>query len=107
MEQILQQQVDPQQYQQAMELINARFRSKNDLYRYLENHLVSSDPPTLSCSLVLLHPQEGLLHPPLSPAVPLGREAHAPPAGREPRLQGPSLARARRENDLALRYSVP
>ena len=44
MEQILQEHVDPEQYQQAMEAINARFRSKLDLYKYLENHLVSADP---------------------------------------------------------------
>ena len=43
MEQFLQQHVDPEQYQQAMEAINSRFRSKLDLYKYLENHLVSAD----------------------------------------------------------------
>jgi hypothetical protein len=35
MESQLQEHVDPEQYQHAMEAINNRFRSKNDLYKYL------------------------------------------------------------------------
>ena len=73
----MQGQADEPANQEAMQLINTRFRTKKQLYNYLRDKSVS-DASSSPISSSARGPAQGqLLHPPLPPAMSPGREAHA------------------------------